>query len=686
MITKFNWHLAAVFIIPLLVYFFSMPLSVALEDDGLFIMSSYFNGVSHPPGYPLHSFIGKLFTLIPVSTIPARVHAVSAFFGALSCVMLWLLIHDLLQDKLIAYVGAFSYAFSLTFWSQAIIAEVYTLNSFFFFSLVYLLLKINSFSSSASASALNQLIYFTAFVFGLSLCNHWPLMILSSPCLFILLWPKLRVDPSILIKSIPFIFLGLLPYVWMVLNSQTNPVISFTGPIDSWQEFIDFIARKRYANIDTSSSAGITDKLLFSSFYLQELVRQFAYPGAVFVVIGLYAQFKYFKRNFIYATFAAFFANSFLLIFLLDFDFELIKRSIISVYFLISYGVASLWLSVGIYHSYAFITKHELTFVKKFFIPLCSLYLIIVFFQNLSINDRHDYDWGIKYASAVLRSLPEDAVIIVNDDISTGTIGYTSLVEKIRPDISLISGKALVFRNRLYDPSELNIDEAAPILEKYIHRKSRPVYTTSTDTSIYPNDHWLTRSYSKDIPAGQQVMHISALDKNYLRYIYEQGSKNDIWTNFHRSQLLRSSVPFVVETKLRGDTDVLLDNIILEITNDMDGLLLFIYYLKNRHALDRFGGLNNLLLKAESLYTGSLEKTQKADYLRFRALIEKNQGNQTNFEQYLIKSLLVWPNDNNMSFDMLAELYKSDGRELEYNAFIEGFSTSIIEKYQLSPK
>src|SRR5437879_525351 len=43
-------------------YALTAPRTVALEDDGLFVLSSYFLGVEHPPGYPLFTLIGHLFT------------------------------------------------------------------------------------------------------------------------------------------------------------------------------------------------------------------------------------------------------------------------------------------------------------------------------------------------------------------------------------------------------------------------------------------------------------------------------------------------------------------------------------------------------------------------------------------------------------------------------------------------
>jgi len=90
-------HLLVVFVALFSLYAYSAPRTVTLEDDGLFIMSSYFLGVDHPPGYPLMTVLGKLFTLLPVGSIAFRVHLLSAFFGGLTCVALWLVIRSLLD-------------------------------------------------------------------------------------------------------------------------------------------------------------------------------------------------------------------------------------------------------------------------------------------------------------------------------------------------------------------------------------------------------------------------------------------------------------------------------------------------------------------------------------------------------------------------------------------------------------
>ena len=46
------------------IYGLTTPKTVPLEDDGLFIMASLDGGVAHPPGYPLFTFLGHLFSYL----------------------------------------------------------------------------------------------------------------------------------------------------------------------------------------------------------------------------------------------------------------------------------------------------------------------------------------------------------------------------------------------------------------------------------------------------------------------------------------------------------------------------------------------------------------------------------------------------------------------------------------------
>ena len=213
-------------------YALTAPRTVALEDDGLFVLSSYYLGIEHPPGYPLFTLLGKLFTRLPFGSVAYRVHLASAFFGALSCAVAWLCARALIEGRLPAYLAAFGLGLSPVFWSQSIIAEVYTLNTFFFLVLVYLGLRVCPPSLETGAAGGNpRILPWMALVFGLSLSNHWPLMLLVAPAFAILLWPR-RIE---ILRRLPLLALlvvvGLLPYAWMVVLSWAALPISFYGAV-----------------------------------------------------------------------------------------------------------------------------------------------------------------------------------------------------------------------------------------------------------------------------------------------------------------------------------------------------------------------------------------------------------------------------------------------------------------------
>ena len=99
-------HAGIVAIALFALYAATSPPTVALEDDGFFILASYFLGVAHPPGYPLFTALGKAATLVPLGTVAYRVHLLSAAFGSLSCAALWLCARALLESRLAAALAA----------------------------------------------------------------------------------------------------------------------------------------------------------------------------------------------------------------------------------------------------------------------------------------------------------------------------------------------------------------------------------------------------------------------------------------------------------------------------------------------------------------------------------------------------------------------------------------------------
>jgi len=170
-----TWDLglaSGLFVLTFAVYLSTLSPTVGEADSFEFQVVSYTLGIAHPTGYPLYILLGKLFTLLPIGNVAYRVNLISPLFASLAVIFLYLCLVHLTQHRTISLLTALTFAFSRTFWSQAVIAEVYTLNAFFVALVFYLLLK-------RIGESANQRINKIAFVYGLSLTNHLTMALLA---------------------------------------------------------------------------------------------------------------------------------------------------------------------------------------------------------------------------------------------------------------------------------------------------------------------------------------------------------------------------------------------------------------------------------------------------------------------------------------------------------------------------
>ncbi len=94
--------MSLIFLLSFAVYLITLCPTVYVGDSGEFTTAAYTLGITHPPGYPLYVLFGKIFTLIiPFGNIAYRVNLMSAFFGALSCGIVYLVVKRIsgLADK-----------------------------------------------------------------------------------------------------------------------------------------------------------------------------------------------------------------------------------------------------------------------------------------------------------------------------------------------------------------------------------------------------------------------------------------------------------------------------------------------------------------------------------------------------------------------------------------------------------
>ena len=83
------------FLYTFIVYLKHLAPSIFTGDSADATIASYVLGIPHPPGFPVYTWFGHIFTFIPVGDIAYRVNFMSALFGALVIPIVYMIIRSL---------------------------------------------------------------------------------------------------------------------------------------------------------------------------------------------------------------------------------------------------------------------------------------------------------------------------------------------------------------------------------------------------------------------------------------------------------------------------------------------------------------------------------------------------------------------------------------------------------------
>jgi len=628
---------------------------VALEDDGLFILAAYFLGGAHPPGYPLFVLIGKLFTLLPVGSVAYRVHLASAFFGGLSCAVLWLCARALIPGRLPAYLAALALGLCPVFWSQSVIAEVYTLNTFFFLTL--LLLALRACPPLAPEAGDPRALPWIAFVYGLSLSNHWPLMGLVTPAFLVLLWPRrdemLRRAPLLVALGA----LGLLPYVWMVVSSWWWQPIGYHGPLQSLAEVWHVLSRAGYADTDKSISAGWLDRTRFFVFQGEQLLLQFAIAGTLLAAIGAGVQRKVLGTRAALGLTAAFVMPTFVLLLLLNFDYDYVAKHIFHVYPLPAYAVVALWAGLGfsvLCERYRLQPRPATAAVAT----VLALVAAVGARTNLAAED-----WGVRYAHTVMRVLPKDAILFVRGDVDLAPIGYFYLVENERPDLEIYHSAARVLGNRLFHPLRTSPADAHKIIAKFIEERKETIAFTLEHFGGYASrDRWIYVEVDRSSRDGSRVtVDIPEEAKRFFEESVATSHDSNAWIAFHQDEMRRRYGMLLGRSLPRSAPDERSKKHIALLAADFNGALGLAEGLMANKLGYSAGVVSDLLERARNLMPSDAMKAHKAKFFHLRGALRLDLGDKAGALGDFETALEVYPTPGNEAVKPLTDLYRAAG-------------------------
>ncbi len=271
--------------------------TVLAGDAGEFQFVPYMLGVAHPTGYPLYMLLGWLWShLLPVGEAAYRMNLFSALWAALAVAFLYPTTGSLLRQvfpslspslrRLTAVLAAATFAVTPTLWSQAVIAEVYGLHTFFVVLTFYLLV-------TWGEQRRPYFLLAAALTFGLGLAHHSTTLLLA-PGILAYVWLTERSafrDRRLILKSLVLLLLPLFLYLYIPWRAPDTPYLRLplTGERElvlyenTWSSFVGFVLGGPFgASVDLSVDLG--ERLSMSWRFLRGEV---GWIGVILALVGV---------------------------------------------------------------------------------------------------------------------------------------------------------------------------------------------------------------------------------------------------------------------------------------------------------------------------------------------------------------------------------------------------------------
>lgn len=218
-------------LLPFALYVRTAPPTVYNIDSAELATAAATLGIPHPPGYPLHVLIGHAFTYLPFGDVGFRVNLMSAVFGALTLLLVYMIVMRLTSSRLSAIGAAWLLGFAYPFWSDAIVAEVYTLDTALVAGMVLFLLRWQSDRRTADLLCAFALL-------GLSFANRTT-NVLNVPAVLLFLAPDVWREPWRVLKCAPAVLPGIALYALLPIRSASDAAYRWGGGYDINAQRID---------------------------------------------------------------------------------------------------------------------------------------------------------------------------------------------------------------------------------------------------------------------------------------------------------------------------------------------------------------------------------------------------------------------------------------------------------------
>jgi Protein O-mannosyl-transferase TMEM260-like len=450
------------FLLPFVLYLFTLYPGLTFTDNGELASACASLGIAHPTGYPLFTILGHLWTYLPISnSIIFELNIFSAFLTALSASVFFLIINLVIgrfnpnklsesNINILSFVGALFYASGSVTWAQGTSLEVYSLHLLLINIALYCFLR-------GDFSGERKYILLGAFSLGLSFSNHLTTILVIPALTFLHFYKPNGWDfkksnftnafvPSILL------LIGLSLYLYLPLRSAQDPLFDWGDVSRSWDKFIYHITGSQYQVWMFSDREIFVENLgKFWNILNSEIGIVY---GHILLFLGIIFTFKINKRITVFFL---------LLIFTCIIYSSGYTIHDIDTYYLLAFTIIKIFIILGISLSAG-------KYLKKYFYIILILPLILMF-SNFT-NNNHSEDRIVPtYINILTENIEENSIIISSEwDFWVSGFWYNQQIEGMRKDIILIEKELL---RRTWYPAQLlkwypELGKCKPEIDSYM--------------------------------------------------------------------------------------------------------------------------------------------------------------------------------------------------------------------------
>ena len=390
--------------------------TVYVEGSGELIGAAYKLGTAHPTGYPLFCLSSRLIALVLPWISPAMaINVASALFAAACCGTLAAVLYGRGVRPVVALAAALALAFSRTFWSQAVIAEVYGL------ALLLVVLVLAQTLRACERKEPRQVLLL-GWLMGLGLTAHLMQVLIWPGVVAVLAWrwPALWRRPLLLAQGLLAVLGGYSLVAYLPLRNGRGAGFHW-GPLGDlaalWQHLSGALYRSSFFSLP------LEGMLLNAQRWLEQAAGEFHLALVPLIAWGGWVTWRR-DRSVLVLVGGAIACN---LIAALNYHRD---PNGLPVFYLLSIVGLAVWLGMGL----DALASRVRPLVA---VPLAALVVALVLTAHYEASDRSENWVADRYGRDILADLPEGAILITEGDDAAFVLDYLLRIEGLRPDVTL---------------------------------------------------------------------------------------------------------------------------------------------------------------------------------------------------------------------------------------------------------